>query len=150
MSEVEYFLFAKAITEEEYVEEMIPRVGMRRRLSRSQWEEVWGIREGFVAHMESARRYSRDYGRYKLLRYLREHPEDRSIREIRYLFLDEVQDLSPAALMILRELTRGAMIMAGDTDQCLYNGQSPFPRAGIGLRGTTRILSLQKREEELF
>ena len=145
ISEIENYLFASDITEKEYIEELIPRNGMRRRLSCEQRQQVWQNRCEFIRHMESSRTYTRDYGRYKLLQYLREHHEDNEIRDVSYLFLDEVQDLTPVALMILRELTRGAMIMAGDTDQSLYNFQSPFARANISLRGTTRILKTNFR-----
>jgi superfamily I DNA/RNA helicase len=44
------------------------------------------------------------------------------------------------ALSVLRELTRGAMLMAGDAGQSIYSQRSPFPRSGISLRGSTRIL----------
>ena len=60
--------------------------------------------------------------------------------KIRYLFLDEVQDLTPVALRALRKLTTGPMIMAGDMGQSLYVYYSPFFRSGIDLRGSTRVL----------
>ncbi len=144
-SEVENFIFANAVRREEYLEELVPRQGMRRRLSRQQRREVWKAVEGLVARMEESGTYSKDYGRLKLLRHLEEHPEDRALRNISYLFLDEVQDLTPAALRILRELTRGAMIMAGDQEQSLYNHQWPLGRAGITLRGATRVLKTNFR-----
>ncbi|MBN1835146.1 MAG: UvrD-helicase domain-containing protein, partial [Spirochaetales bacterium] len=144
-SELENFLFAEGISEREYLEELVPRTGMRRRLSRLQRQAVWRIRQKLVDHMESTRVYTRDYGRLKLLEYLKGHPEDREIRDIGVLFLDEVQDLSPVALRALRELTRGAMIMAGDAGQSIYSHRSPFPRSGISLRGSTRILKTNFR-----
>ncbi len=59
---------------------------------------------------------------------------------IRYLFLDEVQDLTPIALKALRKLTKGPMIMAGDMGQSLYVYYQPFFRSGIDLRGATKVL----------
>lgn len=138
--EIEGLLFGWALTRREYVEEIIPREGMRRRLTQRQREEVWRVREEVVAEMEARRLYTAGYGRLKLLEHLRAHPGDRSLRDIATLFLDEVQDLTPAALAILRELTRGAIVMAGDTDQSLYNPASPFGRAGLSMRGLTRVL----------
>jgi len=76
---------------------------------------------------------------------LRSHPEDRDIRDIGALFLDEVQDLNPVALRALRELTRGTMVMAGDAAQSIYSCRSPFRRSGISLRGATRILKTNFR-----
>jgi len=145
ISEIENFLFAGAITEEQYLQEIIPRSGMRRRLSRRQRQAVWEIRRSLVEEMESRRVYTKNYGRLKLYEYLKGHREDRKIRDIGCLFLDEVQDLTPVALGILRELTRGAMIMAGDAGQSIYSYQWPFPRSGIGLRGSTRILKTNFR-----
>ena len=145
ISEVDNFLFANAITREEYLEKLIPRYGMRQRLSRQQRRIIWKAREEFVDNMETNRTYTQNYGRLKLQKYLRLHPENKDIRDISYLFLDEVQDLTPVALMILRELTTRFMVMAGDVDQSLYNYQSPFIRAEIKIRGTTRVLKTNFR-----
>ena len=144
-SEIENFLFGQGITEREYLEELVPRTGMRRRLSRKQRYAVWQLRQRLVEDMESSKVFTRNYGRLKLYRYLEEHPEDREIRDIAVLFLDEVQDLTPVALGVLRELTRGAMIMAGDAGQSIYSHRSPFPRSGIRLRGSTRVLKTNFR-----
>ncbi len=139
-SELENFLFANAVTREEYLEERIVRRGMRKRLGREQRASIWEKREELVALMEGAKKFSKNYSRIKLLAHLRAHPEDMSLRTISHVFLDEVQDLVPVDLMVMREVTRRSMIMAGDTDQSLYTGQSPFGRAGINITGTTRIL----------
>ncbi len=144
-SELENFLFAEGITEKEYLEEIVPRTGMRRRLSAQQRQAVWQIRQRMAAEMEDSRTYTKNYGRLKVLEYLQSHPEDRGIRDIGVLFLDEVQDLNPVALRALRELTRGAMIMAGDGEQSIYSCRSPFRRSGINLRGATRILKTNFR-----
>ncbi len=144
-SELENFLFAEGITEEEYLQEVVPRAGMRRRLARQQRQAVWAVRCSLVEDMEARGVYTRNYGRLKLLEYLRAHPEDRAIRDIGCLFLDEVQDLTPVALAALRELTRGAMIMTGDGGQSIYSCRSPFPRSGIRLRGATRVLKTNFR-----
>ena len=144
-SELENFLFAEGITEKEYLEEIVPRTGMRRRLSAQQRQVVWQIRQRMAAEMEESRTYTKNYGRLKVLEYLQSHPEDRGIRDIAVLFLDEVQDLNPVALRALRELTRGAMVMAGDGEQSIYSCRSPFRRSGINLRGATRILKTNFR-----
>ena len=144
-SEIENFIFGYGISRKEYLDDMIPRKGMRKRISRAQRGGVWGIAEELIARMESTKVYTKNYGRLKLLFYLEEHPEDREIRNISYLFLDEVQDLTPVALKICRELTRRAVIMAGDTGQSLYNYQPPFERAGLDLRGNTKVLKTNFR-----
>jgi hypothetical protein len=138
--EIEGLLFGWALTRQEYVEEIILREGMRHRLTRRQREEVWAIRDEVVAEMEATHVYTTGYGRLRLLEHLQKHPQDRALRDISHLFVDEAQDLTPAALQILRELTRGGIVMAGDPDQSLYNAASPFARAGLSMRGSTRVL----------
>ena len=145
ISEIENFLFAGGITEKEYLQEIVPRTGMRRRMSRQQRQAVWEVRRSLVEEMESKRVYTKNYGRLKVYEYLKGHREDREIRDIGCLFLDEVQDLTLIALGILRELTRGAMIMSGDAGQSIYSYQWPFPHSGIRLRGSTRILKTNFR-----
>ncbi len=138
--EIEALLFGWALTQREYVEEIIPREGMGRRLTRRQREQVWRVRDEVAAEMEQRRFYSPGYARLKLLEHLRANPDDRSLRDIGTLFLDEVQDLTPAALAIMREITRGAIVMAGDADESLCNPAPPFARAGLSMRGLTRVL----------
>ena len=145
ISEIENFLFANGITEEKYLDRLTPRTGMRRKLSKQQRKKVWRIREELVGTMEANRVYTKNYGRLKLLGYLEGHPDDMGIRDISYLFLDEVQDLTPVALMILRQLTRRTIVMAGDSDQSLYNYESPLSRTSFKLRGKTRILKTNFR-----
>ncbi len=144
-SEIENFIFANDISREEYIDKMVSRKGMRKRLGKGMRKEVWKVCETLVSQMEEQETFTKNYGRLKLLRYLRQHPEDRGIRNIAHLFLDEVQDLTPVALQIMKELTRGAVVMAGDSGQSLYNFQSPFERAGMNMRGNTRILKTNFR-----
>lgn len=60
------------------------------------------------------------------------------------LYLDEVQDLPPVVLALLKALA-GRLVMAGDFDQAIYGLRSPFARAGIDVRGRTRILETNFR-----
>jgi hypothetical protein len=140
ISEIENFLFGCGLSEQEYLGESVPRAGMPRRLSREERAAVWDIRQGFVGHMEAERAFTKNYGQLRLYEYLKAHREDRRLRDIRCLFLDEVQDLTPVALGVLRELTLGAMVMAGDVSQSIYSARWPFARTDIRLRGKTRVL----------
>jgi hypothetical protein len=99
--ELENFLFAEGISEKEYLEKIVPRTGMRRRLSAQQRQVVWRIRRKMAAEMEERNTYTKNYGRLKVLEHLLQHPQDRQIRDIDLLFLDEVQDLNPVALRSL-------------------------------------------------
>ncbi len=140
VSELENFIFANAVSRDEYLVRLIPRKGMKRRLSRQQRETVWKMKEEAVEYMRGRNAFSRNYGCVMLLEYLRSNRDDKALRDIRHLFLDEVQDVIPTALTCLKELTRGSMIMAGDTEQSLYTIESPFVRAKIRISGFTRFL----------
>ncbi len=144
--EIEALIFGGLVTEGEYLEEVTLRRGMRQRLSRGQRAEVWKIRDALVAEMEERRQFSKNYSRLVLLRHLEgvgpggRPPERERLPRIRYLFLDETQDLTAADMRVLRLLTEGPMIMAGDREQALYGISSPYARAGISVTGRTRVL----------
>ncbi len=139
-SEIENFLFGHMVSREEYIDRMIPRTGMRKRLTKEQRTEVWKIRDEIVEEMERAQLLTTEYLRMRLALYLKEHPENEEIRDISYLFVDETQDLTGAAVTALNELSRRCMVFAGDFDQSLYCFQNPFTRAGLSFQGRTKIL----------
>lgn len=144
-SEIENFLFGHMVTREEYLDAMIPRNGMRKRLSREQRQLVWELREAAAAQMEAQKEVSKEYVRMRLAQYLTEHREDAAIRDISYLFVDETQDLTAAAVTALNELSTRSMVFAADFDQSLYCFQNPFTRAGLNFQGRTRVLKTNFR-----
>ena len=72
--ELEDFIFANMVSRREYVEERIPRRGMRQPLSPGQREEVWALRDKFVEAMEHDGILSRNYSRAVLIARLEEKP----------------------------------------------------------------------------
>lgn len=141
-AEIESFLFANVVTREEYLHDIIPRVGMRRRLGRARREVVWAIRDAVAARMRENKAFSRNYARIFLLEYLgtAEPREAAALRDVRTIFLDETQDLTSGDLMALKGLATGALVMAADIQQSIYGVSSPFVRAGIQITGRTRVL----------
>lgn len=144
-SEIENFLFGHMVSREEYVEKMIPRTGMRKGLSREQRLLIWELRDAAVDAMEERKEVSKEYVRMRLAQYLLEHTEDTGIRDISYLFVDETQDLTAAAVTALNELSTRSMVFAADFDQSLYCFQNPFTRAGLNFQGRTRVLKTNFR-----
>lgn len=144
-TELEEYLLGRLITEEEYLQDLISREGMRRPLNPEQRKIVWQIFNAYTSYMEHERLFSIHYGRVKLFRFLERHPETQQVTRYGTLFIDEVQDLNAACLSALKKLTTGSIIMAGDFEQSLYQIQRPFARAGIDIRGTTRILKTNFR-----
>ncbi len=138
-TEIEAYLFASVITGEEYVEAVIPRLGLRRRLSRGQREQVWTIREECACRMDKAKAYSRNYARIKLLSSLEAEGAE-ALRDVRTIYLDEAQDLTAGDILTLKKLITGHLVMAADITQSIYGVASPFARAGVRVAGRTRVL----------
>ncbi|MBU8912551.1 MAG: AAA family ATPase [Spirochaetales bacterium] len=141
-AELETFLFGNVVTHEEYTNEVVPRMGMRRRLSRGQRETVWAIRDQVVSRMNDIGAFSRNYARIKILDYIEAgSEEDRGrLRDVRTIYLDETQDLTSGDLITLKALISGHLIMASDLQQSIYGVSSPFVRAGIRISGRTKVL----------
>ena len=138
--EIEDFIFGHLISRQEYVDERIPRKGMRQPLSAGQREAVWAIRDAMVAEMEHDGTLSKNYSRIKLIDHLEAHPEDARLRDLDFAFVDESQDLSAADLKALKLMTHRGLVMAGDTGQSIYGVSSPYKRAGVDIAGRSRVL----------
>jgi hypothetical protein len=138
--EIEDFIFANMVTRREYIEERIPRRGMRTPLSAGQREAVWHVRDEVVELMEHDGILSRNYSRSVLIDHLASSPGNASLGELDMAFVDESQDLTAADLRALKLMSRRGLIMAGDTGQSIYGVGSPYRRAGMDIAGRTRVL----------
>ncbi len=138
--EIEDFIFANMVTRREYVDERIPRRGMRQPLSTGQRETVWKVRDRVVEAMEHDGILSRNYSRLVLIDHLEAAAHEVSSRDVDLAFVDESQDLTAADLHALRLMSRRGLIMAGDTGQSIYGVSSPYRRAGVDIAGRTRVL----------
>jgi len=145
IAELEEYLLGRLIVREEYIDRHIPREGMHLPLNHNQRTAVWMIRDQYIKYMLKFRRYSVNYGRYRLVELMKKSGGPGNGRRLQTIFIDEVQDLNPAALTAVKSLTSGPLIMAGDFQQSLYMTCSPFARAGIDVRGATRILKTNFR-----
>ncbi len=144
-AEVELFIFGNDISYEEYVEEGIERRNMRRPLSRDIRKKVWTALTEMVADMERRKRFTKNYSRLKIAQYATEHYGDPRIHSIDYAFIDEAQDLSTADIKAIKACTKRCVLMAGDADQSIYQPGFSFIRAGVDIRGRTRILKINFR-----
>lgn len=139
VTEVEDFLFANLVTRQEYLEERIPRRGMRQPLSVGQREAVWTVRDRMVEAMEHDGVLSRNYSRVKLIERL-DAGAAGALRDLDCAFVDESQDLTAADLGALKRLSARGLLMAGDAGQGIYTAGSPYKRAGIDITGRARVL----------
>jgi len=138
-SEIEDFIFANNVTEEEYIEEVIPRYRRIERLNKRQREEVWWVVEKLIDEMHQKRRYSKNYARILLLKHL-VSKEKRDLTRYEYVFVDEVQDLTSVDIAVLKAMASRALIMTGDSDQAIYRNVFPLKRSGVDVQGKSRIL----------
>ena len=139
-TELEDFLFANMVTRAEYVEEVVPRHGMRQPLSRAQRAQVWEIRDMAAGAMDDMGAFSKNYSRIKLIEGLSDVGAPALPSDIEMAFVDESQDLTAVDLRCLKLLCARGVIMAGDAGQAIYGLGSPYKRAGIEIAGRTKIL----------
>jgi acetolactate synthase regulatory subunit len=137
--EIENFIFANQVTEEEYVQQKVSRRGLGVPLLRKQRVKVWGIVEEMKQWMNTYHTYSKNYSRLVLL-----HNMDQ-IEQKDYILVDETQDLSATELRILNHLAKEGLIMAGDEEQTIYGFYSPYQRAGIEIKGRSTTLKINFR-----
>ncbi len=117
--EIDCFLFKQDIRYTEYVEDLIPRKGMKRPLKKSQREKIWLVRDAVVLEMEAQQMFCFSYIPI-LLQKLLTTQEIPSAMLYDQLFIDEAQDLGTGTLRVLKLLSRGCVVLCGDEKQSIY------------------------------
>jgi superfamily I DNA/RNA helicase len=107
-------------------------------ISLEEREKIWQLQEVIKSQLRKSRSMTRNLVCLELTEILQEKGVAPLYRSI---FVDEVQDLPPVVLMFLKTIA-SHIVMAGDLNQTLYGIRSPFVRAGIDIRGKSRILNL--------
>jgi len=129
--EIENIIFAGDLSEDEYLRKSIK--------DREQREQVWKIMTFMIMQMNKNSMFTKNYSRKVILDYLKTRPDD-GVRDTDFIFIDEVQDLAPVDIKTVKACSRRAVIMAGDSDQSIYQSGFSFARGGVDIRGNTRIL----------
>ncbi len=62
-----------------------------------------------------------------------------------YSFVDEAQDLPPVVLAVIKNATKRAVFLAGDSDQSIYRKGFNWNKSGIDIVGRTKILKTNFR-----
>ena len=140
IDELEKFLWANGITREEYLDQMIDRRGMGKPLYRKEREQVWIAAESIATELRSTKSYTKNLAALDMA-----NRPDLSQGSMDYIFLDEAQDLSTSVLKALRSYAKISMILAGDSDQAIYQSGFSFRRAGVEIGGRSRILKTNFR-----
>ncbi|HOG64575.1 MAG TPA: 3'-5' exonuclease, partial [Spirochaetota bacterium] len=122
------------MTRESYLE--YSRIGMGRALARAQREAVWSLHEKLVEQALAEGKGVPSLAWWLLLGHLTQAGQS-GARWAR-VFVDECQDLTGTKLAILRRQAEH-LVLAGDSEQMIYRGTSPFLDAGMDMRRVTTV-----------
>lgn len=142
--EIDCFLFKQDISYTEYVDDLIPRKGMKKPLTKGQREKVWLVREVVAQEMEKQQVFCFSYIPVMLQKILQEKGADAGVLYDQ-LFIDEAQDLGTATLRVLKLLSKGCVVLCGDDKQSIYQVGSSFARSGLDVAGRSRLLKTNFR-----
>ncbi|MBI9107077.1 MAG: DEAD/DEAH box helicase [Spirochaetales bacterium] len=135
--EIENIIFAGDLSKEAYIG--------KKSAGRGEREEIWKIRGLVIKKMRAESAFTKNYSRIVILEYLKGCPDEAVLRDTDFIFIDEVQDLAAVDIKAVKACTRRSVIMAGDSDQSIYQSGFTFARGGIDIRGTTKILKTNFR-----
>ncbi|NBK24584.1 MAG: hypothetical protein EOM68_21480 [Spirochaetia bacterium] len=144
--EIDSFLFKQDISHTEYVDELIPRKGMKKPLKKAQREKVWLVRDAVAAEMEKQQVFCFSYIPIILQKILHGREKENATGVLYdQLFIDEAQDLGTGTLRVLKLLSRGCVVLCGDDKQSIYQVGSSFARSGLDVAGRSRQLKTNFR-----
>lgn len=146
--EVNDFIFSNDLSEEDYVEQRVPRRGLKQPLSRAQREQVWAVSRQVVEEMERTKAVTKYYGVALLKRKANEDAAFRDRLMMRRVFIDEAQDLTAVELQFMKEISANGVVVVGDQQQMIYRLGGSYLRAGIDIRGKTQILKVNYRNTD--
>lgn len=133
--ELEKFILPNFMSEIEYCDK-----------NPDQSKKIWQAVKTVFAEWDKREVQPVPYVIYKLLQKISEGnysiPEN---LKVDYLFVDEAQDLNAASLRLLKLAVRNCMILAGDSDQSVFQPGFTWSRAGIDITGNTKILHINFR-----
>ncbi len=138
-AELEMIWTRGVLTREAYLE--YSRIGMGRGLTAARRHEVWDLHEKLVEQSLAAGKVLPSLGWWLLLRHLTQAGQTARARWAR-VFVDECQDLTGTKLAILRRQAEH-LVLAGDSEQMIYRGTSPFLDAGMDMRRVTTVVLSQ-------
>ncbi len=143
-AEVESFIWGNVVSYDEYVVQGIERRGMKRPLVKDQRMAVWSASEAMEAAMSARKVYTRNKAAILVAQAIA-GGRSAGITRTDFIFIDEAQDLPAAVLMAIKACSSRCTILAGDSDQSIYQPGFSFKRAGFDIAGRTWILKTNFR-----
>ena len=135
-----------AFTEASYLKAR--RVGRGTRLGRKQRLEVWQVLERYREHLDLARLVEWQDVIREVCLYLEQGERRLPYRAV---LADEVQDLTPNELRLLRAMIppgEADLFLVGDAHQRIYGGVTRLGACGIEIRGRSKRLKINYRTTE--
>ena len=145
--EADKFIWANLITKDDYINDKIPRRGMKKQLKIPEREKLWNDLQITEKLLENQNRWPRLFAAKVLNDFIDNNPtiaEDLGLF-VDYSFIDEVQDLPPVMVSLIKKTTRKSIFLAGDSDQSIYlKGLSRF-NTGVNISHSTYTLTKNYR-----
>ena len=132
-TEIDGLIYASDLPENEYI-------SSTSNFKKTEREYIWQLSLKLAATMKKLKSFTKNFSRRVILDNL-----NSNICDTDFAFIDEVQDLSAADIKTVKACTKRAVIMAGDSDQAIYQSGFSFTRSGVDIRGTTKILKTNFR-----
>lgn len=144
-TEAQSYIWENCISKEQYVDEVCDREGMKFPLKKADRVKIWNALEKAQENLENQRVWPSNYAAKKIAERLLEGGPEVEEMMAEYSFVDEAQDLPPAILAVIKNSTKRAVFLAGDSDQSIYRKGFNWNRSGIDIRGRTKILKTNFR-----
>lgn len=121
-NEADKFIWINLVSKEDYLYEHIPRTGMKIPRQNSWRSLMWEDFENTEKQIETSQIWPKNFAVKKLCEFIDQNPEAAEARGLftDFCFVDEVQDLPPAIISLIKKTTRKSVFMAGDADQSIY------------------------------
>ncbi len=124
----------------------ISRRGRRKRLTRANRRQLWNVFEAYRGELKRHNIGEPSDVKYQLAKKFRISPPG-----YRSVIVDEAQDMSAAALRMIRAIVPEGpndLLLAGDAHQRIYGRKVVLSRCNINIRGRSRRLRINYRTPE--
>lgn len=144
-NEAQSFIWANCISKEQYVEEVCDREGMKFPIKKADRIKLWEQLEEAESRLSGEELWPRNFAAKKITERLLEGGPEAENTKAEYSFIDEAQDLPPVVLSVIKNATKRAVFLAGDSDQSIYRKGFNWNKSGIDIVGRTKILKTNFR-----
>lgn len=143
--EAQFFIWANCITKEQYIDAVCDREGMKFPMKKTERIKMWEQLEKAEKNLLDEELWPRNFAAKMIAKRLLKGGEEVDSIMAEYNFVDEAQDLPPVVLAVVKNSTKRAVFLAGDSDQSIYRKGFNWNKSGIDIVGRTKILKTNFR-----